>query len=91
MTDSRRAFLLAVVAFLQLPPRAPDLQLLHQWLDNCRGVSHIVVGMDRLGHAASLRRYHGSGWIASFHRDPMISSSGLGSGETPWLATQRAA
>src|SRR5262245_29875206 len=33
-----RANLRAALGFLQLPPRAPELQLLHRWLDTWAGV-----------------------------------------------------
>jgi hypothetical protein len=36
--DRRRANLRAALSFLQLPPRAPELRLLHRWLDTWTGV-----------------------------------------------------
>jgi hypothetical protein len=47
--DRRRSLLAAAVGFLQLEPRAPELRLLHRWLDCWRGIGDIVVGMHRQG------------------------------------------
>ena len=43
MGDSRLANLRAALGFLQLPPRAPELRLLHRWL------GLITVGVERQG------------------------------------------
>ena len=91
--DRRRALLTAALAFLQLPPRAPELLMLHRWLDNWRGIGHIVVGMERMGYGLSFKKY-GNGacaWVAQFTDDPMTSAAGFGSGPTPWAAVQQAA
>jgi len=50
MTDRRRALLTAALGFLELPPRAPELRLLHWWLDRWMGVGLITVGVERLGY-----------------------------------------
>ena len=52
--DSRRANLRAALGFLQLPPRAPELQLLHRWLDTWTGLGLVVVGVERQGLRFSL-------------------------------------
>ena len=36
--DRRRLLLRAALSFLQLPPRAPELQLLHRWFDAWAGI-----------------------------------------------------
>ena len=55
MPPDRRALLVAALAFLQLPPRAPELRLLHSWLDSWTGVGLVVVGMERHGFKVSMR------------------------------------
>jgi hypothetical protein len=52
--DRRRILLCAALAFLQLPPRAPELRLLHRWLDNWRGVGALAVGLHRVGYDLTL-------------------------------------
>jgi len=39
----------AALGFLQLAPRAPELRLLHRWLDTWNGVGLIAVGLHRAG------------------------------------------
>jgi hypothetical protein len=92
-TDRRRALLTAALAFLRLPLRTSALRALHAWLDNWRGIGHVVVGMDRLGLRVSLKKYgNGEGARgAMFNRDVMTSADGFGSGPTPWRAVQQAA
>ena len=51
---ARRATLVAALGFLALEPRAPELQLLHRWADNWRGVGDVVVGMERQGYQLHL-------------------------------------
>jgi hypothetical protein len=38
----RRALLAGALAFSQLPPDAPELPLLHRWLDSGQGIGDIV-------------------------------------------------
>ena len=45
--DNRLANLRAALGFLQLPPREPELQLLHRWLDTGSGVAMLFdAGLD---------------------------------------------
>ena len=44
-----RSGLRAALGFLQLPSRAPELRLLHRWLDTWSGVGLIAVGLLRQG------------------------------------------
>ena len=43
MSDRHIATLRAALGFLQLPPRAPELKLLHRWLDSWTGIGLIDV------------------------------------------------
>ena len=61
VTDHRLANLHATVGFLQLPPRAPALQLLHRWLDSRYGLGLMVEGMTRQGSDLQARD-----WRADF-------------------------
>jgi hypothetical protein len=49
LTDRRLPILRAVLGFLEVPPRAPELRLLHTWT----GVGLISVGVERLGYRLS--------------------------------------
>jgi hypothetical protein len=58
MTAGRRSTALtAALAFLQLPPRAPELRFLHRWLDSWTGVGLIAVGLHRQGWDLQLTQY----------------------------------
>jgi hypothetical protein len=52
-TPRRRSTLAAALGFVQLAPGAPELQLLHRWLDSWRGVGDIAVGTHRPGWTSS--------------------------------------
>jgi hypothetical protein len=52
--DRRRALLAVALGFLQLAPRAPELRLLHRWLDTWTGLGLIVGGVERQGLRFSL-------------------------------------
>ncbi len=45
MTDRRLPGIRAALGFLQLPPREPELRLLHRWLDTWAGLGLVVAGM----------------------------------------------
>jgi hypothetical protein len=49
VTDRRLASLRAALGFLQLEPRAPELRLLHRWLDTWTGLGLVVAGVERRG------------------------------------------
>ena len=88
--DRRITTLSAALGFLQLPPRAPELQLLHSWLDSWIGVGDIVDGMRRLGYGAEFRQYP-QGWRVSVRRVSVDPIMGSGSAAPAWKAMQEAA
>jgi hypothetical protein len=92
VTDPRLAALRGALGFLQLPPRAPELRLLHRWLDTWTGVGLITVGVERQGYWLSLSRIANDEWRAYFMGvNPMLAPKGYGVAKTPWQAVQRAA
>ena len=44
MTDRRLSALRAALGFLQLRAQAPELTLVHRWLDNWHGVGLLAMG-----------------------------------------------
>ena len=87
----RRANLKAALGFLQLPPREPELQLLHRWLDTWTGVGLITVGVERQGLRLSLSHITEGEWRATFMGDSaMLAPRGYGVAPTPWRAVQMA-
>jgi hypothetical protein len=78
-----------------VPDHAPELRLVHAWLDSWSGIGLIVVGMAHQGFTVSLGEHGVGRWIAvSFHgrggHEP-IAASGTAQEPTPWRAVQRAA
>jgi hypothetical protein len=86
MTDHRLTTLRAALGFLELPPRAPELRLVHRWIDNWIGL--ITVGVERLGYRLSLSHIADGEWRATFSAHPMWASVGFGVAATPWRAVQ---
>lgn len=91
--DRRRLLLRAALGFLQLAPRAPELRLLHRWLDTWSGLGAIVAGLHRLGYDLHLTQYGDDTWRATFFVTGFAHSIVGGSAwePTPWTAVQRAA
>jgi hypothetical protein len=93
--DRRRGALIAALGFTLLQRSAPELKLVHGWLDTWRGIGDIVVGMARQDYDLQLTRYDGRAWRATFYTSGMEHSatSAIGSAwePTPWRAVQRAA
>jgi len=90
--DQRLASLRAAFGFLRLPPREPELQMLHRWLDSWTGVGLIAVGLHRQGWDLQLTQYGDGNWRATFYVTGASHSIVGGSGwePTPWRAVQRA-
>jgi hypothetical protein len=91
MTPQRRRNLDAALGFLQLPPRAPELRLLHRWLDTWTGVGVIAVGVERQGLLLSLSHIAEGEWRAQFVGNALVAPKGFGVAATPWKAVQQAA
>ena len=95
MTDQRTRLLRAVLGFLSVEQREPELRLLHRWLDTWPGIGHVVAGMARQGYDLELRRYDGQGWRALFFPEgfehSLTAQAGAGRAPSPWEAVQRAA
>ena len=89
--DRRLALLRSALGFLQLKSKAPELTLLHRWLDTRTGVGLIAVGVERRGLRFSLSHVAEGEWRARFMSSPMFAPSGFGMAPTPWQAVQRAA
>ena len=87
----REANLRAALGFLQLKSKAPELTLLHRWLDTWTGVGLIAVGVERQGLRFSLSHVTEGEWRARFMNHPMFAPEGYGVAPTPWRAVQRAA
>ena len=91
-SDRRAQTLRAALGFLQLPPREPELQLLHRWLDSWEGVGLITRGRgERQGYRLSFSHIAEGEWRARFGSHPMFSDAGYGVAATPWRAVQSAA
>jgi hypothetical protein len=65
VTDRRLATLRAALGFLQL---APELRLLHRWLDTWQGIGLITVGVERHGYRLSLSHIAEDEWRAAWAR-----------------------
>jgi hypothetical protein len=93
VTDQRLATLRAALGFLQLAPRAPELRLLHRWLDTWAGLGLITVGLHRVGWDLQLTQYGDGHWRATFYVTGQAHSIVGGSAwePTPWRAVQIAA
>jgi hypothetical protein len=91
MTDRRLAALRVALGFLQIPPREPELRLLHRWLDTWTGVGLIVVGVERQGLRFSMSHIGENERRAYFMKTSMFAPEGFGVAKTPWRAVQMAA
>src|SRR6185295_12497072 len=87
--DAALAALGAPLGFLQLRPRAPELQLLHRWLDTWAGIGLISVGLHRQGWDLLLTQYGDGHWRDLLrHRPVALHRRWLGVEAAPWTAVQ---
>jgi hypothetical protein len=93
--SNRVANLRAALDFLQLAPRAPELRLLHQWLDTWAGIGLVIVGMARQGFSVDLGEHGAGRWIVVFYSGrgghQPVTAAGTAQEATAWRAVQRAA
>ena len=96
-TDGNRRVkhLCAALGFLRIESGAPELRLLHRWLDSWAGIGLIVVGMRRQGFQVSLGEHGAGQWIVVFYSGrgghETVAAAGAAQAPTPWGAVQRAA
>ena len=57
----------AALAAVLVQADAPELALVHRWLDNWRGVGLLAVGLHRTGYDLDLRQYGDDTWRATFY------------------------
>jgi hypothetical protein len=92
MSSRRLASLRAALAFLRLHANAPELELLHRWLDTWTGLGRVVVGVERQGLMLSVTHIAEAEWRAVITGpNPMLAPKGFGVASTPWGAVQMAA
>jgi hypothetical protein len=92
--DRRLANFRAALGFMQIPPRAPELRLLHRRLDSLGCIGLVVVSMAHQGYQVSLGEHGTARWIAVFYRaggghEPVVAA-GTAQEATAWRAVQRA-
>ena|SRR6184192_783741 len=93
MLDPRARLLRAAVGLALVPTDAPELRILHGWMDTWRGIGDVVRGMARQGWDLQLTEYAAANWRATFFVAGQAHSIVSGSAweATPWRAVQRAA
>ena len=94
MTAARsRSRLTAALAAVLVTYPAPELQVVHRWLDSWTGVGLLAAGLQRQGWDLQLTAYGDGHWRATFWVTGQAHSIAGGSAwePTPWTAVQRAA
>src|SRR5919106_3904178 len=92
--DPRARRLRPALTAVLVKTAAPELRLVHRWLDSWAGIGLIVVGMAHQGYTVSLGAHGVGRWIAVFFNgrgghEP-IAAAGTAQEATPWRAVQRA-
>ena len=64
---SARGRLRAALAAVLVQAEAPELALVHRWLDSWHGVGLLAVGLHRIGYDLDLRQYGDGHWRATFY------------------------
>jgi hypothetical protein len=82
----------AALAAVLVQSDAPELALVHRWLDNWHGVGLLAVGLHRTGYDLDLRQYGDGHWRATFYVTGIAHSILGGSAWEPtvWHGVQRA-
>jgi len=91
--DARRHGLYAALGFCQISEATafPEVTALKRWLSTWSGLGHVVVGMQRLGYAVTLRKLPDDGWNATFQRHVMLAPEGFANAAPPFDAVLRSA
>jgi hypothetical protein len=63
--DARGRRLRAALAAVLVKANAPELQLMHAWLDSWSGIGLVAVGMAHQGYDLQLTAYAGRDWRAN--------------------------
>jgi hypothetical protein len=64
--DARGRRLRAALAAVLVRDNAPELRLLHDWLDNWSGLGLVIAGMTHQGWDVQLTAYAARDWRANF-------------------------
>ena len=67
----------AALAAVLVPADAPELALVHQWLDNWRGVGMLAIGLHRVGYDLDLRQYGDGRWRAPSTSPASLTASSV--------------
>jgi hypothetical protein len=93
--DTRGRRLRAAFATVLVKAEAPELRLMHAWLDNWAGIGLVIVGMAHQGFYVDLGEHGAGRWIVVFYsgrggHEP-VTPVATAQESTPWRAVQRAA
>jgi hypothetical protein len=91
--DAAARRLRAALAAALVTSPAPELELVHRWLDSWRGIGDIVMGMFRQGWDVQLIDYGDGHWRATFYVTGQAYSIVGGSAweAAPWTADLKSA